>query len=269
MFGDVVASSGESRHRTEFSRMPARRNRRSFFKRLGFETLGHPAPTASPANRSTWDMLLWNHIKLWAATIVGIGLSAVMPASWTLITRILVGWNGAILILVPLVVMWARCLNAKELRARYEEDDPTGPVILLAVVAASVLSGIAIVALLSTLKQVGPEARAAHVLLACMTIVDSWLLVHTMFTMHYADMYYSVTGDSPPPLNFPQTHEPLFWDFVYFAFTIAVACQTADVSTTQTAIRRTVTVHSVVSFVFNISILGFAVNVSAGLLGGS
>jgi uncharacterized membrane protein len=245
--------------------MPARRN---FFKKLGVAMLGRPGPTATLANRSTWDMLVWNHIKLWTAVIVGIALSAAMPASWSHISRILVGWNGAILILVPLVVLWARCLNAEQLRARYEEDDPTGPVILLAVVAASVLSGIAIVALLSTVKQVGPETRAAHILLACMTIVDSWLLVHTMFTMHYADMYYSVTGDSPPPLNFPQTREPLFWDFVYFAFTIAVACQTADVSTTQAAIRRTVTAHSVVSFAFNVSILGFAINVSAGLLGG-
>lgn len=249
--------------------MLLQRNRRGFFKMLGLEMLGRSAPTVSPPNRSTWDMLLWNHVKLWTATIVGIVLSAVMPASWSVISRILVGWNGAILILVPLVVMWARCLNATQLRARYEEDDPTGPVILLAVVTASVLSGIAIVALLSTLKHVGPEARVAHLLLACITIVDSWLLVHTMFTMHYADMYYSVTGDDPPALNFPKTREPLFWDFVYFSFTIAVACQTADVSTTQTAIRRTVTAHSIVSFVFNVSILGFAINVSAGLLGGS
>jgi uncharacterized membrane protein len=241
MFGDVVASSGESRHKTEFFRMAA---------------------------RSAWDMLVFNHIKVWAATVVGIALASVMPGNWSLISRVLVGWNGAILILVPLVIMWARRLDAKQLRARYIEDDPTGPVILLAVVAASLLSVIAIVALLSTLKNVGPTERVAHIVLACMTIVDSWLLVHTMFTIHYADMYYSVTGDTPPPLNFPQTKEPVFWDFVYFSFTIAVACQTADVSTAQTAIRRAVTMHSLVAFVFNVSILGFAINVSAGLLGG-
>jgi uncharacterized membrane protein len=59
----------------------------------------------------------------------------------------------------------------------------------------------------------------------------------------------------------------LFWDFVYFSFTIGVACQTADVAMTQTGIRTTVTIHSVISFVFNLSILGFAINVFAGLLG--
>jgi uncharacterized membrane protein len=219
------------------------------------------------ATRTTWDMLVFNHIKLWAATLFGITIAAVLPGGWSVITRVLVGWNAAILVLVPLVVLWARRLDARQLRARYEEDDPTSPVILLGVVAASVLSVIAIVALLSTVKQVGSEARVAHIILACMTIVDSWLLVHTMFTMHYADMYYSVTGDTPPPLNFPQTRDPVFWDFVYFSFTIAVACQTADVSTAQTGIRRTVTLHSIISFVFNVSILGFAINVSAGLVG--
>jgi uncharacterized membrane protein len=221
------------------------------------------------AGRSTWDMLVFNHIKLWLAALVGACIASALPSSWSLITRILTGWNGTILVLIPLLVLWARRLGAKQLRARYEEDDPTGPVILLAVVVASLLSIVAIVALLSTVKQVDSSTRVAHIVLACMTVIDSWFLVHTMFTIHYADMYYSVPGDDPPPLIFPQTRNPVFWDFVYFSFTIAVACQTSDVSTAETAIRRTVTAHSLIAFVYNVSILGFAINVSAGLLGGN
>jgi uncharacterized membrane protein len=134
-------------------------------------------------------------------------------------------------------------------------------------VTGALLSVMAIVALLSTLKHAAPAERVAHLVLATATVVNSWLLVHTMFTIHYADMYYSVAEDEPPPLLFPETAEPLFWDFVYFSFTIGVACQTADVSTRQTGIRRTVTFHSVIAFVFNLAVLGFAINVSAGLLG--
>jgi uncharacterized membrane protein len=84
--------------------------------------------------------------------------------------------------------------------------------------------------------------------------------------VHYADMFYSEDARHPP-LLFPQTPEPLFWDFAYFSFTIAAACQTADVSTTQAEIRRVVIAQSVISFVFNLAILGFAINVTAGLLG--
>jgi uncharacterized membrane protein len=122
------------------------------------------------------------------------------------------------------------------------------------------------VALLSTAKQVAPIERAGHLALATLTVVDSWLVVPTMFTLHYADIFYSAEPDEPP-LLFPQTARPVFWDFVYFSFTIAAACQTADVATTTVAVRKTVIAHTLISFLFNASILGFAINVSAGLLG--
>jgi uncharacterized membrane protein len=213
-------------------------------------------------------MLIWNHLKLWVAVVVGLAIVVVAPSRWSWIVRILTGWNGAMLIIVPFTYVWMKALDAKQLRARYEEEDPTAPVILLVVVVGAILSVLAIIALLSTLKQAPPPQRVAHLVLATSTIVNSWLLVHTMFTIHYADMYYSVAQGDPAPLAFPETPEPLFWDFVYFAFTIGVACQTADVETRQTAIRKTVAVHSVIAFVFNLAVLGFALNVSAGLLGG-
>lgn len=210
---------------------------------------------------------MWNHLKLWVATLAGVAIVFALPARWSVISRLLTGWNTAVLLFLPLIYVLLRRLDSGQLRKRYQEEDPTAPVIIVVVVAAAFLSVLAIVALLSTLKQVSPDVRAAHLVLATLTIFSSWLLVHTMFTIHYADIYYSTAEGSSPPLRFPQTAEPLFWDFVYFAFTIGVACQTADVSTTQTAIRRTVTVHSVIAFVFNLFILGFAINVSAGLLG--
>jgi uncharacterized membrane protein len=214
-------------------------------------------------------MLVWNHVKLWIATAVGLILVFASPSHWGWTARVLAGWNGAIFLLVPLTYFWMRTLDAKALRAKYVEEDPTGPVILIVTVIGALLSVLGIIALLSTAKEVPHGIRGVHSFLACLTIVSSWALVHTMFTLRYADMFYSVLGDDPPPLSFPDTAEPLFWDFVYFSFTIGVACQTADVSTRQTDIRRIVTVHALISFVFNLAILGFAINVSAGLLNGS
>jgi uncharacterized membrane protein len=89
-----------------------------------------------------------------------------------------------------------------------------------------------------------------------------------MFTTHYADMFYSA-AEEDRPLHFPNTPMPVFWDFAYFSFTIAAACQTADVSTQSAGIRKTVIAHTLVSFLFNASILGFAINVTAGLIGGN
>jgi len=226
-----------------------------------------PAAAAKPGNRSTWDMLIWNHTKLWVAAVAGVVIAMALPSRWMVISRVLAGWNVAMFIIVPLTYIRMRHLDAKQLRARYEEEDPTAPVIVVFVIAAALLSVAAIVALLATLKHAAPAERLAHLVLAGMTVGNSWLLVHTMFTVHYADIYYSVAEGAPAPLAFPETREPLFWDFVYFSFTIGVACQTADVATTQTGIRRTVTVHSIIAFVFNLVILGFALNVLAGLLG--
>jgi len=212
-------------------------------------------------------MLIWNHVKLWVAAAVGILIALLLPSHWAGISRVLTGWNGALLLLVPMTYLKMRYWDARQLRAHYEEEDPTAPVIIMVVVAAALLSLAAIVELLSTAKQVSAGERVAHLSLATTTISLSWLLVHTMFTIRYADMYYSVPQDGQRPLTFPGTSEPLFWDFAYFSFTIGVACQTSDVCTNHTDIRKTVTIHSIIAFVFNLSVLGFAINVSAGLVG--
>ena len=137
----------------------------------------------------------------------------------------------------------------------------------MVVTFAALLSLIAIVEPLATLRHVAGSERTWHFVLAAVTLADSWLLVPAMFTTHYADMYYSCQK-SDRPLSFPDTDMPIFWDFAYFSFTIAAACQTADVFTRRSSIRRVVLIHEVISFLFNASILGFAINVTAGLIGG-
>jgi uncharacterized membrane protein len=208
---------------------------------------------------------LLDHVRLWVAVAVGAAVFFALPHHWQTLTRALTAWNAAVLLLIPLIFLHHADLSAAQLCTRYREDDPSAPVILLLVVVAAILSIAGIVAYLPTLKSVASSEKVAHVLLATLTIFDSWLLVPTIFTVHYADMFYSA-DTTRQPLQFPRTPEPVFWDFAYFSFTIAAACQTADVSTSEVGIRRMVIVHSIISFLFNVAILGFAINVTAGLL---
>jgi uncharacterized membrane protein len=60
---------------------------------------------------------------------------------------------------------------------------------------------------------------------------------------------------------------PDYWDFLYFSFTIAVAAQTSDVIIMNRSTRKTVLAQSILSFLFNVAILGFSINIAAGLLG--
>jgi uncharacterized membrane protein len=208
-----------------------------------------------------------HHIKLLTSIVAGVVLFFLLPGNWGTLARVLVSWNGGVTLFLSWVFLWMKGCSAEELYMRYKEEDETALIILVTVICAALLSLVAIVALLSTVRQVAGFERAMHVSLAALTVVSSWLLVPTIFTLHYTDAFYSATDDDRP-LLFPQTQRPIFWDFAYFSFTIAAACQTADVATTNTSIRKTVLAQSLIAFVFNASILGFAVNVSAGLFSG-
>ncbi len=207
------------------------------------------------------------HPRVWIGFIGGTAVFFFLPAQWSLISRILVCWNCGVALFLVLIYSWMTGLSAERICSKYIEEDESAQFILTVVVVAALLSVIAIVQPLATLKQVAGTERIAHLALAALTLVDSWLLVPTMFTTRYADMFYSVT-EHDRPLTFPGTPMPVFWDFAYFSFTIAAACQTSDVSTNNRAVRKVVIAHTLVSFFFNASILGFAINVTAGLIGG-
>ncbi len=208
------------------------------------------------------------HPRLWISVATATAVFFLLPAHWTLLSRVLVCWNCGVTLFLVLVFFWMRRLSAEQICTQYIEEDESAPIILAVVTVAALLSLVAIIEPLASLKQVTGAERVAHFALAALTLVNSWVLVPVMFTSHYADMFYSVEAEDRP-LTFPHTPMPVFWDFAYFSFTIAAACQTADVSTVNADIRRVVIAHTIISFLFNASILGFAINVTAGLIGGN
>jgi uncharacterized membrane protein len=214
------------------------------------------------------NKLVSDHPRLWISVIVGCVIFFLLPAHWSTLTRVLACWNCGVSLFLILIFVWMRRLTAEQICTRYIEEDESAPIIVAVVTIAAIFSLGAIVEPLATLKQVAGAERVAHFALAALTLVNSWILVPTIFTTHYADMFYSAQEDDRP-LRFPETPMPVFWDFAYFSFTIAAACQTADVSTLRAGVRKVVIAHTLVSFLFNASILGFAINVTAGLIGGS
>lgn len=209
--------------------------------------------------------LFSRHPRIWIALAAGTMTFFLLPASWSFVSRLLLSWDLAVTVFLAAIYLWTRKLTAEQIRSHCSEEDPSGRIILITVTTAALLSLVATVELVATLRHVEPGERFWHLSLAAVTLIDSWLLLPTMFTMHYADMFYNARA-ADRPLAFPQTDMPLFWDFAYFSFTIAAACQTADVLTTRLSIRRVVIAHEVISFAFNAFVLGFAINVTAGLI---
>ena len=110
------------------------------------------------------------------------------------------------------------------------------------------------------------------------TVLGAWVLVPTMFTLTYASLFYQAGSAHPAHtgglasdgrgLAFPgegQGFKPDYFDFLYFAFTIAVASQTADVAVTSQRMRRLVLLQSLLSFGFNTAILAFTINLAASM----
>jgi uncharacterized membrane protein len=92
-------------------------------------------------------------------------------------------------------------------------------------------------------------------------------MIPTIFTQHYARLYYGPGQKETPLLFLDHELEPDYWDFLYFSFTIAVASQTSDVVLRSRSIRRAALAQSILSFYFNVAVLGLCINIAAGLLG--
>jgi uncharacterized membrane protein len=203
--------------------------------------------------------------RLLIAMAVGLAAAVIVPDVPSLVTRSLLGWNvGVWLYLAMIFTMMLRASHGKLRRVAVAHAEGWVTVSVV-IVAVSLASLVAIVLELAAAKG-GTTHALPHALIALVTVVGSWLLLPTLFTLNYASLYYrSERGEG---LLFPgadaQFH-PGYLDFLYFSFTIAVAMQTSDVAVTSAAMRRVVLVQSLLAFVFNTTILAFTVNIAASL----
>jgi uncharacterized membrane protein len=205
--------------------------------------------------------------RMLVAAAAGIVAPLMLTGSPSLVTRALMGWNvGVWLYLVLMVWLMMRADHARLRRLATAHAEGATTVLAVVTLAAIVSLG-AIVVELSAAKAPGARYALPHLLFALATVAGSWLLVPTIFALNYASLYYN-EGTEGAGLQFPSTQpdfKPDYGDFLYFSFTIAVASQTADVSISTRAMRRLVLLQSVLSFLFNTTVLAFSINIAAGL----
>ena len=198
--------------------------------------------------------------------LAGVAAGVLVPASLQAVTRGLVGWNVAVWLYLVLVgAMMLRADHERLKRVAMAQAEGAA-VVLGVVVLSAVASLVGIVAELSAAKLPGAAHALPHALFALLTVAGAWVLLPTMFALTYASRYYgSPHGHG---LRFPDTDtgfNPGYGDFLYVAFTIAVAAQTSDVSISTPAMRRLVLLQSVLAFAFNTAILAFTINIAASM----
>jgi len=205
--------------------------------------------------------------RLFLSIALGVVVAAVLAAStnWRPWTRLLMGWDiGTGLYLMLAFHMMARS-DVHGIRRRAARQDEGAFAILVLTAAAALASLAAIFAQLGTAAGGGGGRQPMNLVLATITIVLSWAFIHTIFALHYAHEFYDEGAGGG--MAFPgRGEEPDYWDFVYFSFVIGMTSQVSDVAVTSKQIRRTVTVHGVLSFVFNAALLALTVNIAASAI---
>ena len=132
------------------------------------------------------------------------------------------------------------------------------------------LLGFSVLVTLVILVSVGTVVNEANdtiaVALVLVTLSLTWLFSNVIYALHYAHLYYADDdGDDVGGLDFPDTDEPDYWDFLYFAVTLGMAFATSDVKIASGRFRRIATGQTLAAFVFNLGVIAFAV----GALGGA
>lgn len=160
--------------------------------------------------------------------------------------------------------------HPREVRKIARLQDSSRTFLFLFVIAASIASFGAIVFLLKSSKGHAPDVNA-HILLSIAGVIVSWWLLHTIFSMRYAHLYYDITKDDGSPrtgggLEFPGNEEPDYLDFVYFSFVLGMTFQVSDVVITSKSVRRLATMHGLLSFGYNTAILALSINVISGMV---
>ncbi len=183
-------------------------------------------------------------------------------------TRAVIAWDIGVLVylaLAALLFTTERSTRMPEDAARHQEGEWT---IFSLIIAATVFSLVAVLGEFANIKDIHAVQRSLHIMLVVVTLLASWLMVHTTFAFRYAHEFYSCDQQGPgfdEGLDFPKEPSPDYLDFVYFALVLGMTFQVSDVQITSRKMRRLATVHGLLSFLFNTIILALSVNLAAGL----
>jgi uncharacterized membrane protein len=179
----------------------------------------------------------------------------------------LAGWNAGALLFLALAWHTTHGTHVETIRDRAQAQDEGKLAILALVVIAAGAVLLAVGTQLARTKGLHGTARLWHVLLAVVTVLTSWLFTQVLFALHYAhDFYLARLRGARDPLEFPGTPDPSYGDFFHFSCVIGTSAQTADITFMGSAMRPVGTVHCIVAFFFNASLIALSINVVASSL---
>lgn len=190
--------------------------------------------------------------------VVGIGTG--LLSGW--LVAPVVGWAAATVFYIVTVWVIIVPLDATETATHATREDPSRPVADLLLILANLAS---LGSILIVLLQARNAPGATQVWLSALALIGvalSWVLVHTLFALRYASLYYDGEDGG---VDFNQPEPPQYLDFAYLSFTMGMTFQVSDTALTSSTVRMTALRHALLSYLFGSVILATLINLVAGL----
>jgi uncharacterized membrane protein len=227
---------------------------------------GHDVP---PAVLAGWHRVATG-VRVSAAAFVGALVAVLTVVTAPNRYAPMIGWDAAALVFLlwTWLSIWPR--GPRDTRELATRDDPSRGVADLVLISSAVVSLVAVGAALFGAGRLHGAAEVVRVLLGVASVALSWAVVHSVFCLRYASLYYHHGGgvDFTVPEHPSGVREgPDYADFAYLAFTIGMTYQVSDTELTGPQMRRTVLRHALISFLFGTGILAATINLVAGLSG--
>lgn len=184
--------------------------------------------------------------------LVGLGTAFVGSP----ILAIVAAWIGIAATYSVLTWHGIRDLPPGEVCRHATRDEPGRRATHLALVLTSLFSLIGVGVLLTA--GAGGGAVPVEALVGTASVAASWVLVHLVFTMRYAGLYYEDV--SSEAVDFA-TDDPDYQDFAYLAYTLGMTYQVSDTTLRTKAMRRTALRHAMLSYLLGAVVIASTINV--------
>jgi uncharacterized membrane protein len=174
----------------------------------------------------------------------------------------LIGWDILALVYGAWVWITVWGLDPASSEAEAKREDPNRESADLVMLGAAIASLVAVGYALFDAGAASGSTKYMDAGLALVSVFVSWSLVHTVFTLKYARLYYSEPAGG---IDFNDTGAPDYHDFAYLAFTIGMTFQVSDTNIQSRQIRQTVLRHAWISFPLVSVIIATSINLVSGL----
>ena len=186
--------------------------------------------------------------------------------AWSWSSCLLISWNIAISCYLVLTMRSLWHSDHAHILQRAQQQDASKWLILFLVFLTLVMCFIAIIVEVNLFAQ-SEFVRMGHFILSITTILCAWFFMHTIFAIHYAhDYYLALQQQQEGGLDFPKTSHPTYPDFLYFSYVIGTSAQTADVSISSQPMRVLNTLHIILAYSFNTTILAICIHLVASFI---